>query len=614
MSGIAGIVNLDGAPVDRTLVDRMAAFLAYRGPDRTGVRCQGSIGFVHTLFATTEEAKREEQPLSLDGQTWITADARIDGRKDLIRELGGHGCPCSSDATAPELILHAYAVWGEQCLDHLLGDFAFAIWDSAKRKLFCARDHFGVKPFHYARVGNSFVFGNAINCVRIPAGISQELDEQFIADFLLFEMSPDLDRTAFQAIRRLPPAHALVVTGEQVSLRRYWSLPVEPVTVYKRSRDYVEHFVELFEQAIADRLRTEQVGVLMSGGLDSTSVAATAKTVSQKTGAPVGITAHPMAYDRLVHYEEGPYARLTAEWLGIGIDYFVADSYGLFEGWEDGSLQFCEPINNPLALMGLHYLQAVARGSRVALSGFGGDPALGSLISRHCRERVQERRFGRLALDVGRFLTAEGRFSRLYLRARVKRLLGASGTKNRTRVYPEWLNPDLEKRLDLRARGRGFFTDSAPNGTVRPESYSALVGPLWPYIFEGYDAGGTTVPLEVRHPFFDLRLLRYLLTLPALPWCSDKEILRVAMKGRLPEKIRLRPKTPMAETPYQALKQNVATTIRDQFLPVPELTDFVLPERLPGTLREEETSWDAIVTALRPVSLNFWLKARSAFV
>ena len=612
MSGIAGIVNLDGAPVNRALLDRMAAFLQYRGPDRTGVWSEGPVGFVHTLFATTEEAKREQQPLSLAGQTWITADARIDGGSDLIRELAGRGCHCSSDATAPELILRAYAVWGEQCLDHLLGDFAFAIWDGAKRKLFCARDHFGVKPFHYTRVGNSLIFGNAINCVRIAEGVSQELDEQFIADFLLFEMSPDLDRTAFRAIRRLPPAHTLVSSGEQVTLRRYWTLPVEPPTVYKRSRDYVDRFLELFEQATADRLRTSQVAVLMSGGLDSTSVAAAAKTVSQKTGEPLGITAYPMAYDRLVHYEEGPYARLTAEWLGIGIDYFTADDYRLFDGWEDGRLQFCEPINNPLALMGLHYLQRVAGGNRVALSGFGGDPALASLISRHCRERVRERRFGRLTLDIGSFLSAEGRLSRLYMRGRLKRLVGRPATRNR--AYPEWLNPDLEKRLNLRARGQGFCMEPAPDGVVRPEAYQMLAGPLWPYIFEGYDAGGTTVPLEVRHPFFDLRLLRYLLTLPALPWCSDKEILRVAMKGRLPEKIRLRPKTPMFETPYHALKQDVAATIRDRFLPVPGLANFVVPERLPGTLREEETSWSAIVAALRPVSLNFWLKARSAFV
>ena len=122
------------------------------------------------------------------------------------------------------------------------------------------------------------------------------------------------------------------------------------------------------------------------------------------------------------------------------------------------------------------------------------------------------------------------------------------------------------------------------------------------------------MPLEVRHPFFDLRLLRYLLSLPALPWCSDKEILRVAMKGRLPEKIRLRPKRSMGETPYHALKPDVAATIRERFLPVPELAGFVLPGRLRGALRAEETNWNAIVTALRPVSLNYWLKARSAFV
>jgi asparagine synthase (glutamine-hydrolysing) len=609
MSGLAGIANLDRAPLDQALLHRMASLLEYRGPDRTGVWAGDSVGLVHTLFATTDEARREQMPMSFDGQTWITADARIDGRGDLIAELRGRGRDVSPRCTEPELILHAYAIWGELCVERLLGDFAFAIWDGAARKLFCARDHFGVKPFFYMQVESSLIFGNSLDCVRSVPGASQELDEQFIADFLLFEMSPELGRTAFRAVRRLPPAHLLVAAGEQVSVRCYWRLPVEQQTVYKRSADYVERFQELFEQAVRDRLRADRVGVLMSGGLDSTSIAATAKKVSGQSPAPPELTAHANGYDRLFAYEEGRYARIAAKWMGIPIDYFAGDDYGLFDGWEDGLLHFPEPVNNPLALMGLHSLQRIARGSRVALTGFGGDPALGSFVLRHCRELLRQGRLVRLCLDLGQYLTAEGRLDRLHLRGRLARRI----RRPRPEIYPEWLNPDMEKRLNLRARQREFDSRTAPQGAVRPEAYVGLGGPLWPYIFEGFDAGATTVLLEIRHPFFDLRLLRYLLSLSALPWCSDKEILRVAMKGQLPKQIRLRPKTLMLETPYSALRHEVARTIRERFSPVPELREFVVPEQLRAAVCEEETNWLALVTPLRPVSLNFWLKMQSAF-
>ena len=156
MSGIVGVLNLDGAPVDRGLLDRMTAYLAFRGPDRQHVWTSNQVGFGHALLKTTEESEREEQPFTLDGRRWIVADARVDARQDLIAAL--KGCrqhdevheEIESKATDAELILRAYCVWGEDCVGHLLGDFTFAVWDEPRRRLFCARDHLGVKPFFYA--------------------------------------------------------------------------------------------------------------------------------------------------------------------------------------------------------------------------------------------------------------------------------------------------------------------------------------------------------------------------------------------------------------------------------------------------------------------------------
>src|SRR6185369_2933437 len=131
MSGIAGIVNLDGAPIDRVLLSRMTKFMSFRGANAQEVRTEENAGFSHAA----------------GGDVWITADARIDG--------GENG-----DLTDDERILRAYERWGEGCVEHLIGDFAFVIWDKRLRRLFCARDHFGVKPFFYTRIGNTFIFSN----------------------------------------------------------------------------------------------------------------------------------------------------------------------------------------------------------------------------------------------------------------------------------------------------------------------------------------------------------------------------------------------------------------------------------------------------------------------
>jgi asparagine synthase (glutamine-hydrolysing) len=609
MSGIAGMVGWSGGAVDRAGVERMTAYLAFRGPDARGVWTGGEAGLGHALLRTTEEAGHERQPATLDGLVWITADARVDGRADLIRELRAGGRDCPATATDAQLILHAYALWGEQAVAHLIGDFSFAIWDSGKRKLFCARDPFGVKPFFYAQAGDSFLFSNTLDCVRLCPGVSDELDEQFIADFLLFELTPDLDRTAFRAVRRLPPAHTLVAAGGEVRVRRYWSLPVDPPTVYKNSRDYVERFQELFGQAVGDRMRARRVGILMSGGLDSTSVAAMAKKNSVSAGETRELRAHTIVYDRLVPYQERHYAGIAARGLGIPIDYFVADGYGLFEGWDDGRVRFSEPINHPTVLMGLERLREIAGGARVALSGYGGDPALSSLISRHCRELVRQGRLGQLASDLGRYLAAEGRLSRLYLRTRLARWFQSNRPPG---GYPNWLDPEFEKRLNLRARWEEFGRRVMPEGVVRPEAYEILIAPTWPDIFEGYDTGRTGALLEARHPFFDLRLLRYLLSLPALPWCSDKEILRVAMKGQLPEEIRLRRKTLMTAHPFTARRGDLARVLGDRFVPVPELARFVRWSGAPAI--QNETGFVPLLRELRPITLNFWLKLQPAFV
>src|SRR5579872_4894358 len=151
MSGIVGIVQLDESPVEHRTLQALTDSLAFRGPDAQQIWVDGPVGFGHTLLKTTAESETEHQPFSLDGATWIVADARLDARPDLIAKLESrNGLGAAPDV---ELLLRAYLAWGENCVDHFLGDLAFAIWDAPRKILFCARDHLGVKPFYYAQQG-----------------------------------------------------------------------------------------------------------------------------------------------------------------------------------------------------------------------------------------------------------------------------------------------------------------------------------------------------------------------------------------------------------------------------------------------------------------------------
>jgi len=604
LSGIVGILHRDGAPIERALLQSLVDYLAYRGPDARESWMETSIGLGHTLLRTTRESLSERQPTSLEGRYWITADARLDGRAELLAELDLSEGGVSSSIPDSELILRAYAEWGSACVEHLRGDFSFAIWDARNKQLFCARDQFGIKPFFYASVGSLVVFSNTLDCIRQHPAVSGRLNDLAIADFLLFDMIREPAATSFADIQRLPPAHTLVCERHGISVRRYWVLPVSAPIHHKRSSECLEQFRELLDHAVADRLRTNNVGVLMSGGLDSPTVAASAQRILTRDGSAAGLCAYTEVIERLIPHEERRYAGLVAKALKIPIEFQVNEEVGLWKHGNDEHNHWPEPVHSPGSDGGLAQMRQIAIRSRVALTGFGADPALSCLLSVHFLHLLRAGRFGRALGEAMRYLAAEGRFSRLYFRTRWRRWFASKGQAPH---YPGWFNRDLEKRLGLRERWEALTRASAPNAAVRPVAYEAMVDPMWPALFEGYDPGVTHVSVEVRHPFFDLRLVNFLLALPALPWCSDKELLREAARGILPDAVRLRRKSPLLADPLLALLQQPESAWVDSFEGAPELGRYVERRLIPKVFKENDvwTAW----THLRPLSLDFWLRS-----
>lgn len=605
MSGFVAILHGDGSPCDVAVLLQLTDFLAFRGPDARQVWTEGHVGLGHALLRMTREAEHERQPLSLDQKVWIAADARVDARKELVDALAresGSGVPISTDAPDAELILHAYLAWGESCVDHLLGDFAFVIWDALKQRLFAARDHFGVKPLFYAKAGSTLVVSNTLDCIRQHPAISDRLDDLAIADFLLFDATAEPGVTAFADIRRVPPAHVLTSEREEISTHRYWELSVNEPVHYRRDSDYPERFSQLLDTAVADRLRGEDAGILMSGGLDSTTVAASAKRILARSGKTNGLRVYTEVFDRLIPHEERRYATLVAEFLKIPIEYQVSDDARIFQ------LADChapEPVHAAWPDFSTNQLRQASFHSRLVLTGFGADPALSSLLSGHLRELLRKRQFRRALSDAMQYLGAEGRLSRLYIRTRLRRWFPS---KTHMPWFPEWLNPDLDQRFQLRRRWEESASDTPLTTGVRPLAQEAVAEPMWASLFEAFDSGTTHIPIAVGHPFFDLRLVNFLLALPTVPWCCDKELLRRAARKVLPEAVRLRRKSPLPAEPLPALLRRPESAWVDRFEPVAGLEQYVIQSRLPGVFGTKD-AWTAWIN-LRPLSLNFWLQSQ----
>jgi asparagine synthase (glutamine-hydrolysing) len=489
---------------------------------------------------------------------WLKANARIDGRDELIRKL-----TLKDTLSDDELILHAYEAWGEDCVKHLIGDFAFAIWDGRLKRLFCARDHLGVKPFFYTHVSDRFNFSSSLNALRLDPCVSDTLNEIAIGDYLLFGVNQDHSTTIFKDIQRLPPGHTLTVADNVIKVRRYWTPSIPAEVRFKDSESYVERFSDLLSRAIADRVRTDRVAISMSGGLDSTSLAA----ITREQGTTVH--AFSVVYDSLIPDQERYYSSLAATHLGIPITHLNADQYSLFDGEMDQPEPF---LVSPQTGQFNDLLRLCAEFSPVALTGYDGDTFM-----------------------------HEPQPSRFRIRTRIRRMLRKQDDYD---LFPEWIDESFATQTNLRERWKQFWSSPVYPGK-RPAAMRAINSKIWTSLFEGYDRSATKLHLDVRHPFLDIRLIEYLLAIPPKPWCVHKHILRTAVKDKLPLAVLNRPKTGLAGDPALQLARRASVRWLDSFEVSPQLRAFVNLNRR-RAVANEQTS-DGLWASLRVFALNYWL-------
>ena len=529
MSGFAGVIQLDGAPADARLVETMTRLAERHGGDAFNVHCQKEFAFGHSLLRTTPESAAETQPFSMDGNIWILGDVRIDAREELAADLKKANLSAQLSRPDIELVLMAFEAWGDACLDHLLGDFAFVVWNRREKRLFCARDSFGVKPFYYAFNAHSFIFSNNLDSVLAHPMVADGRNEAFVADFLLFGHNLDESTTYYADIRRLPPSHSLTLgTPDEPQLRQYSRLIFDNRIDYKNEDDYCGHFLTLFKQVVQDRLRTDSVGFELSGGMDSTSVAAVAARLNSGNHlfSAKAITTDSSKINP--HDEEAFYARIVSDQCGLIHETIEAGSQADFYSYLDTP----QPYAWPFPATTIRFADRMRQHGRVMLSGQGADPFMhgsGVPLLDAFRSGSTSLLLKTLTKEIAARKSLRGHGIRAFFNGDMPRVIFPK--------VPEWLDREkldlsgsIDRWMQLFYRPKRY-----PHGCHAELAYDELHMPFWSSLIENY-YHDLLHGIDCRHPFFDLRLINFFFSVPAQVK-ENKRLLRRAMKDYLPGSI-----------------------------------------------------------------------------
>ena len=543
MSAIFGITHLDNQPVDLSTLHTMQAAMQYWGPDGAGLWHDGPVGLGHLLLYNTPESLYETMPLrSPSGDVTLTARARLDNRDELCDALD---VPPPERATTPDgsLILKAYEKWGEECPQHLLGDWVFAVWDARQRRLFIARDHHGNTGLYYYHSPRLFTFASCLKGLLALPLIPQRLNALRVIQ-VLTSWPEQGAPTAYEGIMRLPPAHALTVTADILTVRQYWRLEDAPDIRYTSDDDYAAAFLALYSEAVRCRLRSHRpVGATLSGGLDSGSVCTLAARELAQTGHRLqAFSSVPQSDMRACVPEsrfgdETPFIEATSRFAGtIDVHYIRAEDVTPLQGIRRALWLHDEPGHAAGNQFWITALLTVAQqhGVGTLLTGQGGNATVSWFGTPSAADPL-------VFLRAGQYWQA--------MRSTLRVLLPDAWIlwyKRRQAGRDPWLsysamNRECARQLSLSqlmsAHGHDPAFIEPPDSRIqrclilRPGK--SIVGALW-------QESGAAYGMEVRDPTCDRRLMEFCLGVPDEQYRRNGQsrwLIRRALTGILPPEV-----------------------------------------------------------------------------
>jgi asparagine synthase (glutamine-hydrolysing) len=575
MCGIVGIVGL-GAPVDVSVLQRMNDRQAHRGPDGEGFlldhtfvahtdrwdkRTPVSVGLGHRRLAILDLSDRGLQPMTVaNSDVWLVFNGEIYNHRELRAELETHGY-CFETRTDTEVLLQAYRHWGEACLSRLDGMFAFALWDGHRRRLFCARDRLGIKPFYYATPRGAFIFASEMKALLAFPGLDATPDDDAVLGFLIHSNCDYGERTLLRTIKALPPAHSLTLDIDmgRFSTCSYWQLaPHQMNGAPDRAR--IEALEDLLVQTTRSHLISDvRVGSCLSGGLDSSTIACLiGKLWREQPEAAAALGDRFYTFTSCWSYgelDEREYALATANAVGAQPHLVFPSAQDFWDSFEQMAWHQDMPFGTLSFYSQWRVLRAAKEaGVKVVLDGQGGDEVFGGYAKfryAYLASLLRAGRFARLTQELGATLlqgdlyVLDIRRGYRYLPNRLRRLLGIDSLLAGV-VKTDW-NRAVTSESTPATRWWRYATTTAgsesPATVMQRVQVDDILTDTLPMLLRMEDRSSMAFSLEARVPLLDHHVVEYGLSLPdhlkvRNGW--SKYAVREAMSGAMPEVVRQR--------------------------------------------------------------------------
>ncbi|HEX8618060.1 MAG TPA: asparagine synthase C-terminal domain-containing protein, partial [Thermoanaerobaculia bacterium] len=338
----------------------------------------------------------------------------------------------------------------------------------------------------------------------------------------------------------------MIVTADRTELQRYWTIPQRDQPRRIKPADAYAEFRDVFSLAVADRARAGRIVISLSGGLDSNAVAATLMQLRARGQVRGEVTALTTVWNEVIKDTEGHYASIAAKAYGIPIEFHVADACEPFEGWSDPRVRGWEPTDEPCTLPFFEFVRRAAAHARVVLTGEGGDPVLYASHD-HFFRLLKRLRWVQFVREAAGYALTRRRRPPLNVRSQLQLAFGHTPGLP---PFVSWIAPELEQRLRLRERWAEVLAPGGPRRhPYRHDAWRVLDSPSWSRQFEASDAGTSGQPLEWLSPYLDRRVVELLFSFPPMPYFANKDLVREAMSGWIPDTVRLRPKTALPRDP-----------------------------------------------------------------
>jgi asparagine synthase (glutamine-hydrolysing) len=613
MCGLVGMVAADNAPPpSRTRLQLAVRALNHRGPDDAGFHLGSAVALGSTRLSIVDLELGAQPMRNEDGSVVVVYNGEIWNHESLRRELElvGHRFGTRADT---EVLVHAYEQWGDEFVSRLHGMFAFALWDEHRERLVAGRDRLGKKPLYLARTPHGLAFGSDARAVILVAGMTPELDRDRLPQFL-FQRYVNAPGTLFRGVEKLPPAHILVYDRRSTTRQRYWQLPAGPPESIHPGELRI-----LLQHAVQERLMGDvPLGVLLSGGVDSSAVLSLANEVGAQ-----GLSTFTVGFsDRL--YDERPLARLAAQRFNTEHHELMVDARHFAEALPRLAWFRDEPIAEASEIPLLLLAEFAARHVKVVLTGDGGDELFGG-YPKYRAERLL-RAGGFVPKDALRIAVAMAARHRSH--RQLERAAGTLAIKEQLVRWASWFrtfSPDELERLLLPPLRHHAAAESLCEPLREALAAYAgvddgrrmLIGDLQTYLPDNMLARSDKVlmaaSLEGRMPLLDQKLVERVNWVPASDRSglrTPKGILRAAVADRVPEPIMRSPKRGFSVPVEQFVAEDPERPLEGLVLSERSLERGLFePRELERLIRDRPRLGDRDRKLFLLASLELWLRA-----